>query len=85
MDITIIMATIKNSMVNTLKLQITYRKIDGTESMRTVEPYEIKSGGLFAFDGEMKGDKPRIKNFKLSNIVSAVVTDEKFEPRWPIQ
>ena len=61
-------------------LNITYRSEKKGVSERTVEPYEIKDGGLYAYDIAKQG----IRKFILANIISAKATDTKFSPRWPI-
>lgn len=61
-------------------LNITYKSEKKGISERTVEPYEIKNGALYAYDIA----KQAIRRFTLSNIVSAKATDSTFSPRWPI-
>lgn len=81
-----ILENIKYCMIHTVKLSIVYRKADGSESQRSVEPYEIKGAYLFGFDGTITKDgKPQIKQFKLDSIVSSNVTEDKFNPKWEIK
>ena len=61
-------------------LNITYKSAKKGVSERTVEPYEIKDGGLYAYDIA----KQSIRKFTLANIISAKATETKFSPRWPI-
>lgn len=61
-------------------LNITYKAKDGKVTHRTVEPYEVKNGGLYAYDINKHG----IRNFTLQNIVAADVADTIFSPRFPI-
>ena len=61
-------------------LNITYKSKNKGVSERTVEPYELKDGGLYAYDVAKQG----IRKFLLVNIVSTKATDVKFSPRWPI-
>ena len=61
-------------------LNITYKSPKKGVSERTVEPYEIKDGALFAYDIA----KNAIRRFTLSNIISAKATEADFSPRWPI-
>lgn len=62
-------------------IAIRYKNKDNGLSVRSVEPYEIKDGKLFAYDPEKGG----IRAFFTNNIESAVLTDEAFEPRYPIK
>lgn len=64
----------------TTVLNITYRSEKKGISERTVEPYEIKDGALYAYDIA----KQSIRRFTLSNIISAKATESAFSPRWPI-
>ena len=66
---------------NTTILNLTYQSPKKGVSQRTVEPYEIKDGALYAYDLS----KQSIRRFNLSNIVSAEATDTQFSPRWPVQ
>lgn len=63
-------------------LRITYRKLDSNVSERTIEVYEIKANRLWAWDIE-KDDN--IRQFILSGILKAEITDEEFIPRYPIK
>ena len=62
-------------------IAIRYRNKDNGLSVRNVEPYELKDGKLFAYDPE----KGSIRAFFTQNIEAAVLTDEDFEPRYPIK
>ena len=62
-------------------VRLVYRDSKGSRSVRRVEPYEIKDGGLFAHDPL----KESIRFFKLSRIVKATPTTKDFTPRWPMK
>lgn len=61
-------------------LNITYRDSKGNISTRDTEPYEIKGDSYYAFCR----DKSGIRAFVIDNIVSAIVTDSNYSPRWPV-
>jgi predicted DNA-binding transcriptional regulator YafY len=67
-------------------LKIIYYEKDGScDGWRYIEPYSFThdSGekGLFAWDKSKGG----IRRFSLSRIQEAVITDENFHPRYPIE
>ena len=62
-------------------LHITYKSKDGAVTHRTVEPYELKDGGLYAYDVNKHG----IRKFLMESITSAEVASTSFMPRYPIQ
>lgn len=62
-------------------LEITYVDAKGKQSIRKVEPYEIKDGKLFAHCVDKNG----IRAFKLDNLVSGRITDDTFEPRHDVK
>lgn len=64
------------------KNTVTIRYRDGKNeiSERTVEPYEIKNGKLYAYCLSKEG----IRAFNTVNITAALSTGEAFEPRFPI-
>ena len=76
-----IMFAISESARNNTILSLTYKAKDGKVSYRSVEPYEIKDGGLFAYDIA----KGSIRKFLISSILSAESQDAKFNPRYPVQ
>lgn len=61
-------------------LQLTYVDAKGKPSIRTVEPYEVKDGKLFAYCTVKDG----IRAFKLDSIQSAEVHISEYTPRFPI-
>lgn len=75
-----IMAVISAAGRETKVLNITYKAKDGKVTHRTVEPYELKDGGLFAYDVNKHG----IRKFLLENIVAADLSDTYFSPRFPV-
>jgi predicted DNA-binding transcriptional regulator YafY len=62
-------------------LEIEYKNSGGDVTTRLTEPYELRGESYFGFDVEKDG----IRNFKLSNILSASVTTRSFVARWPIK
>ena len=76
-----IMATITAAGRETKVLNITYKAKDGKITHRTVEPYEVKDGGLYAYDINKHG----IRKFLLDNIMGADLSDTFFSPRFPVQ
>jgi predicted DNA-binding transcriptional regulator YafY len=62
-------------------LRISYIDSKNKATVRTVEPYEIKDGKLYAFCT----NKQAIRAFLLSGVYAAEVTDQSFEPRFPIK
>lgn len=62
-------------------LSITYKAKDGKISYRTVEPYELKDGGLYAYDIS----KHAIRKFLMENIISAEMGETTFSPRYPVK
>jgi len=69
-------AALKNKIV-----EITYKDSKGITTNRVTEPYEIKDNSYYGFCIL----KNSIRKFKLSNISSAKILDENYEPRWPIK
>lgn len=76
----IVMDKIKEAANNLQLLQITYLDAKNVPSIRTVEPYEIKNGNLFAHCRVKDG----IRAFKLDRIQSAEVHLAEYSPRHPI-
>lgn len=77
---------ILNSIIKAAKehrtIKISYTDVKNVATFdRECEPYEIKGDGIYMFDL----DKQSIRLFKLSNIDRAVLTNNTFTPRWPIQ
>lgn len=62
-------------------LQITYIDAKDKPTIRTVEPYEVKEGKLFAFDIS----KEAIRAFQIDRIQSAELHLTEYAARWPIQ
>lgn len=61
-------------------LTITYIDSKGQVSSRTVEPYEVKDGKLYAFCHKAQN----IRAFKLDHIQQAVLEAHTYQPRFPI-
>lgn len=72
---------IQNAMVQAAPKMVRfgYEKSDGSVSQRTVEPYEIRDGKLFAFDTKAEATR----QFKIDKMTNVAV-DECFRPRYPI-
>lgn len=62
-------------------ITIRYQKKDGTTSIKTLEPYSIKSGKLYAYCVHSQG----IRSFFINKIYSVEILDRGFAPRWPIE
>lgn len=62
-------------------LRITYTDSKGVPTSREVEPYEIKDGKLYAWCLSANS----IRAFKLTSIALAQVTDNTFDPRFPVK
>ena len=76
-----VMSIIHDGAKQQMLVNLTYRSKDGKISHRSVEPYEIKDGGLYAYDIA----KNSIRKFLLDNIVSADLGTTEFFPRYPIK
>lgn len=61
-------------------VNIVYVDSKGATTTRSTEPYDIKDGKYWGFCLE----RMSIRQFSLGNITSAVVTDLKYTPRWPV-
>ena len=72
-----IMTAAKESRV----LVISYKDSKEEVSLRKIEPYEIKGKGLLGYCLLRNG----MRHFKIDRITKAVLTDEKFEPRYPVK
>lgn len=62
-------------------LKISYIDKKKIHTTRTVEPYEIKGGKLWAYCVAKNG----IRQFDVNQIIQAVVTEKTFEPRYPVK
>lgn len=71
---------IKDAATDQRLLQITYIDAKNQPTIRTVEPYEIKNGSLFAYCIT----KNAIRQFKLDKIQSAEMHLTEYEARYPI-
>jgi predicted DNA-binding transcriptional regulator YafY len=60
---------------------IRYRDKSNELSERIVEPYEMKIGKLFAYCQTKAG----IRAFDKPNILVAQVTEDHYEPRYPVK
>jgi predicted DNA-binding transcriptional regulator YafY len=83
-----------NNVIDTIRLgakaqkilRIIYLEKDGTsEGWRYVEPYSLSQDngedGLFAWDKSKDG----IRRFSINRIQSIEITDETFNPRYPVE
>ena len=62
-------------------LRLVYRDKSGHRSVRRVEPYSLKNGGMYAYDPV----KASIRFFKLSRIVRLTIINRTYTPRWPVE
>jgi predicted DNA-binding transcriptional regulator YafY len=72
---------IEQAMMSKKLITMTYVDAKGKISVRTVEPYEIKDGKLFAYCRTRNA----IRGFSLSNITAVKQTDMDYAPRYPVQ
>ena len=75
-----IMSEIKKAAKAEHTLMINYTDAKGDGSQREVEPYELKDGGLWAYDI----DKGGIRQFKFDRISNAKMTNKPYSPRWAV-
>lgn len=71
---------IESGMINKHLISISYKDAKDQITVRTVEPYEIKNGKLFAHCRTRNA----IRGFNLDRITSVTETNMDFEPRFPI-
>lgn len=81
-----VLDTIKQAAQRHLVLKLVYTEKDGTsKGWRYVEPYSFShdngSDGLFAWDIDKQG----IRRFSLDRIDQTEVTNQSYEPRYPIE
>lgn len=72
---------IRRAMARRSTLHLGYVGADGRQSERVVEPYEIRGSSFWGFDV----NKGSVRQFQLDRIRRALVTGERFEPRWPLK
>lgn len=65
------------------QVKIEYTRRDGKTVVRTIRPYEIKGGYLWATD--TKHGAGHIHSFKLSRVQSAKPLENRFKPRWEVK
>lgn len=65
------------------QVRIEYINREGKAIVRTVRPYEIKGGYLYATD--TKHGAGHIHSFKVSRIKSAEPVGKNFKPRWDVK
>jgi len=76
-----IISLIKQAGIDRKLLRIHYTDSNGDVTVRDTEPYEIKQGKYWGYCLAKKG----IRQFTLSNIVSAMVLNTRYTPRWPVK
>lgn len=62
-------------------VRIIYKDSKGAFTERRIEPYEIKNGKVWGYCLNNNG----IRQFNISGIIEAVLTQESFKPRWVIK
>jgi predicted DNA-binding transcriptional regulator YafY len=80
MDHTTALESVAAGARNLKLVALRYRAKDNEVTERLIEPYEFKEGKLFGYDVGKEG----IRAFIIQNILAAVVTNETFEPRFPV-
>lgn len=81
---TMVVEAINKGIEGNKVVEIKYVDSKGKESVRTVEPYEIKASKEGGKDPSLFAwclTKDNIRQFKLSQMRAARVTDNTFEPR----
>lgn len=68
---------------NRQQVKIEYTGRNGRTVQRTVRPYEIRGGYLWATD--TTHGAAHIHSFKLSRVRKAEPVGRKYRPRWPIK
>lgn len=76
-----IQQNIQQAAIERRVLKISYLDKKGTHTIRSVEPYEIKNGKLWAHCLQRNG----IRQFDLNRIVQAVLSDKSFVPRHEVK
>jgi predicted DNA-binding transcriptional regulator YafY len=75
------MKDIRKAGKNNEQVKIEYTDRRGKNITRTIRPYEVKGGYLWASD--TAHGATRIHSFKVSRIKSATPTGKRFKPVWP--
>lgn len=75
--------TIRKAGKNRNQVKIEYQRRDGKVVTRTVRPYEIKGGMLWATD--TKHGAGHIHSFKLSRVRNAEPLNKTYKPRWDVK
>jgi predicted DNA-binding transcriptional regulator YafY len=68
---------------NREQVRIEYTDRHGKDIVRTVRPYEIRGGYVWATD--TKHGAAHIHKFKLSRVRSAAPVGRNFKPRWEVK
>lgn len=76
-----LLSLVKEAAQENRLLEISYIDGKGKQSIRKVEPYEIKDGKLFTHCTQANGTRA----FNIDNIVSVRKTDDTFVPRFDIK
>lgn len=72
---------IKDSAKTHSVLRIKYKDKKDQDSIRNIEPYEIKGDKLWAYCRKKKG----IRQFDLNKVSGAIVTKYTYFPKWPVK
>lgn len=75
--------TFKTAGKNREQVRIEYTDKNGKEMVRTVRPYEIRGGYLWATD--TKHGAGHIHSFKVSRVRSSQPVGRKFKPVWDVK
>jgi predicted DNA-binding transcriptional regulator YafY len=65
------------------QVKIQYTNRQGKSITRTIRPYEIRGGYLYATDTVHGAG--HIHSFKVSRIKSAEPVERKYKPNWPVK
>ena len=72
--------TISKAGRNSVTVNIRYTDKKGDITHRETEPYEIKDGKYYGYCLSRRA----IRAFLLTNISSAEITNNHYNPRWPV-
>jgi predicted DNA-binding transcriptional regulator YafY len=76
-------STIRKAGKDREQVRIEYTDKNGKQMVRTIRPYEVRGGYVWATD--TKHGAGHIHSFKVSRIKSAAPVGRNFKPRWDVK
>ena len=76
-----VLQTLKQGGREQRRVRLRYTRLDGKTVTRTVDPYEIRAGNVFA----VCRTHGRIHEFRLAGIQKATLLKTGYRPKWPVQ